>query len=86
MSEIFTKSKTFFFFLIKDLLPHDGERDWPADELHGDNPRLLVGGHLGEETASSYRQDLAQVLSLPVHLHDLSVPAVCGHAACPLYR
>lgn len=71
---------------LKDLLPDDGECDWPADELLGDNPWLLVGSHLGEAAAGSYCQYLAQILSLPVHLHDLPVFTVCGNTACSLYR
>lgn len=71
---------------LKDLLPDDGECDWSADELFGHNPRLLDGGPVGEAAASSYRQDLAKILHLPVHLHDLPVPAVCGHPSCSLPR
>lgn len=80
---------SFFFFLLppfKDLLSDDCECDWPADELPGDNPWLLVGSHRGEAPAGSYCQDLAKILSLPVHLHDLPVYTVCGHATCSLYR
>lgn len=72
--------------LNKDLLPDDGERDWPADEFPGDNPRLLVGRHFGEAAAGSNCQDLAQILSLSFHLHDLPVPAVCWYPTCYLHR
>lgn len=72
--------------LLKDLLPDDGECDWPTDEFLGDNPWVLVGSHLGEAAAGSYCQDLAQILSLPVHLHDLPVSTVCGHTTCSLHR
>lgn len=72
--------------LLKDLLLDDGECDWTADELLGNNPWLLVGSHLGEAAASSYCQNLAQILSLPIHLHDIPVSTVCGHTACSLYR
>ena len=67
------------------MFPDDGECDRPADELLGDNPWLLVGSHLGEAPACGYGQDLAQILSLSVHLHDLPVSAVCGNTACSLY-
>ena len=69
-----------------DLLPDDSECDRPEDELPGDHPWLLVGSHLGEAAAGSHGQDLAQILSLSVHLHDLPVPSVCGHTACSLHR
>lgn len=69
-----------------DMLPDDSECDWSADELCGDNPWLLDGSSVGEEAESSDRQDLAQILSLPVRFHDLSVPAVCGNSACSLHR
>ncbi len=84
--------KILFFFLInptlflKDLLPDDGECDWSADELLGDNPWLLVGSHLGEAATGSHCWDLAQILSLPVYLYDLPVSIVCGHTTCSLYR
>ena len=73
-------------FFIKDMLPDDGERDWPENELFSYNPWLLDGCHLGQAAASSYFQDLAQILSLSVNLHDLPVSAVCGHTACSLSR
>lgn len=72
--------------LLKDLLPDDGKCDWPADELLGDNPWLLVGSHLGEAAAGSHCQDLAQILPFPVHLHDITVSTVCWNTTCSLYR
>lgn len=78
--------KTVNSFLLKDLLPDDGECDWPADELLGDNPWLLVGSHLGEAASRSYCQDVAQILSLLVCLHDLPVSVVCGYTTCTLHR
>lgn len=72
--------------LLKDLLPDDGECDWPADEFLGNNPRLLASSHIVEAATCSYCQDLAQILSVPVHLHDLSVSTVCGHTPCSLHR
>lgn len=68
------------------MLHDDGECDWPADELLGDNPWLLVGSHLGEAAAGSNCQDLAEILPFLVCLHDLPVSAVCWHAACSLHR
>lgn len=67
------------------MLPDDGECDRTENELSGPYPRLLDGCHLGEAAPSSHRQDLAQILSVPVHLHDLPVPALCGHSACSLH-
>lgn len=72
--------------LLEDLLPVDSECDWPADELLGDHPRLLVGSHLGEAAAGSDCQNLAQILSLLVHLHDLPVFTVFGDSTCSLHR
>lgn len=77
---------SYLLFLTTDLFPDDSECDWPANELLGDSPWLLVGGHLGETETCSHCQSLAQILSFPVHLHDLSVPVVCGYTSCPLYR
>lgn len=74
------------FSFKTDLLPDDGECDWPADELPGYNPWLLVGSHLGEAAAGSHCQDLAQILSLSVHLHDVPVSSMCGHTASSLHR
>lgn len=72
--------------LCTDLLPDDGECDWPADELPDDNPRLLAGGHPVEAAASSDRQAVAQLLRLPDCLHGLPVPAVLGHTTRPVHR
>lgn len=40
--------------LSKDLLYDDGECDWTADELPGDNPWLLVSSHFGEAAPGGY--------------------------------
>lgn len=74
------------FLLKPDLLPDDGQRDRPADEFPGHHPRLLVGGHPGAAAPGSDGPDLAQILPLPVRLHDLPVPAVRGHTAGSLHR
>lgn len=72
--------------LSADLFPDDGECDWPEDELLNDNPWLLAGGHLVEAPAGSYCQGLAQLLCLPVCLHDLPVSAVFRHTARSVHR
>lgn len=69
-----------------DLLPDDGECDWPEDELPDDNPRLLAGGHLVQAPAGGYCQALAQLLRLPVRLYDLPVPVVFRRPARSLHR
>lgn len=77
---------TRLFLLKSDLLPDDGERDWPTDEFPGDYPRLLVGRYPGEAATGSDGPDLAQILPLPVRLHDLPVPAVRWHSTSSLHR
>lgn len=72
--------------LSTDLLPDDGECDWPEDELLNDNPWLLAGGHLVKAPAGSYSQGLAQLLCLPVCLYDLPVPVVFRHTARSVHR
>lgn len=75
-----------YLLFFKDLLPDDCECDWTEDEFFSDNPRLLVSSNLSEAEAGSYCKDLAKILSLPVHHHDLPVSAVCGHTASSLHR
>ncbi len=69
-----------------DLLPDDCECYWPAYELPGYYPRLLVGGHHGAAAQSSHCQDLVKVLPVSGCLHDIPVCSLCGHPSCPLYR
>ena len=74
------------YMSLSDLLPDDGECDWAANELPCDYPRLLAGCDHGATAAGSNSSDLAQVLPLSVHLHDLPVCSVRGHPACTLHR
>lgn len=69
-----------------DLFPHDCECHWPAYELPGYYPWLLVGGHPGAATQSSHCQDLVKVLPVSSCLHDIPVRSVCGHPSRALYR
>lgn len=72
--------------LCTDLLPDDSERDWPAHELPGHRPWLLVGRHVGAKAQGGHRRDLAQVLPVSGDFHHLPVHPVRGHPPCSLHR